>query len=89
MTPHTRRLNLTANALFLIAGCTYAFMDIMNTAIYRLAVIAILLVFRALWARAVLSRTIHQSITQNSLDASEYTLDAILAEMSDAHPSMR
>jgi hypothetical protein len=89
MSKHARRLNLTANALFLVGGCTYALMDVMNTVIYRLALIVILLMFRALWARAVLSRTIQQSITQNSLDASEYTLDTILVEMSDAHPSMR
>jgi len=62
MSRHARRLNLTANALFLIAGCTYAFLDVMNTVIYRLALVAILLLFRALWTKAMIRRAREQTL---------------------------
>lgn len=64
MSRHARRLNLTANALFLVGGCTYALMDVMNTAIYRLALIVIFLAFRILWSKAMLKRAQNEMLNE-------------------------
>lgn len=47
------RLDLTVNALFLLAGCTYALMD---AVLYRLALVTILFMLRLIWARALVKR---------------------------------
>lgn len=47
------RLDLMVNALFLAAGCTYAFADAI---LYRLALVAILFMLRMIWAWALVRR---------------------------------
>jgi hypothetical protein len=73
------------NGLFILAGCTSS---LASEALYRIALIAIVLILRMLWAKAMIQRAIH-SETQRALDTDEYTLDAILEGMSGAHPNMR
>lgn len=47
------RLNLTVNILFIAAGCAA---EAFSTIVYRIAVIVIVLMLRALWARAMVRR---------------------------------
>jgi hypothetical protein len=54
MSLFAHRLDLTVNALFLAAGCTYAFTDAI---LYRLALVAILFMLRLIWAWALVRRT--------------------------------
>lgn len=77
MSKHARRLNLAANALFLMAGCTYAFLDVMNTVVYRLALIVILFLFRILWTKAMIRRAVklENQRTLTSLADSLISLD--------------
>jgi hypothetical protein len=53
MSQLARRLDVTVNALFLLAGCTYAFADAI---LYRLALVAILFMLRLIWAWALVKR---------------------------------
>lgn len=71
------RLNLTVNILFLAAGCAS---EAFGLILYRLAVVVIVLLLRALWARAVVRRARNstaRAILQSaeSADVSDYLLD--------------
>lgn len=59
MPTHAHRLSLTVNALFLMAGGVHS---LANTALYRIAVVIILLLLHALWMRSVVRRTARQAI---------------------------
>lgn len=62
----THRIGLTINVLFLAAGCTSAAVD---AVLYRLALIAIVLMLRALWAKAVIWKATCAAIDQDLDDA--------------------
>lgn len=51
--------SIALNALFIVAGCTSAAVE---TILYRLALIMIVLLLRAWWARSVVKRTARDAI---------------------------
>lgn len=67
------------NALFLAAGYASSTVD---TILYKLALIAIVLLLHTLWVRAVIKRA-----TTTSLNRTEQTLDLILTNWNDGHPN--
>lgn len=73
------------NGLFVLAEFSSAATEAI---VYKLALIAIVLLLHTLWLRAAIKRAIRAN-RQRTLDSSEYTLDAILGEMTDAHPGRR
>lgn len=70
--------NVLLNALFIVAGCTSVALD---AVLYRIALIVIVLLLRALWARAAM----RHFWTQQTLDRNEQTLDLIIGGWNDAH----
>lgn len=64
------------NALFLVAGCTSA---VVETLLYRVCLILIVLLLRALWARAAIKRSrsaLIGEISRRALASRRATLEA-------------
>lgn len=83
ITPMLRTVAL--NGLFVLAEFSSAAAE---TILYKFALIAIVLLLHTLWLRAAIKRAMRAK-RQRSLDSSEYTLDTILGEMTDAHLDRR